>query len=109
VRAGLSIVSELERVNQRLESEQGVRLGVRIGIHTGDVVMGETGSGKDRGIVAWGHTVNLADRLQKATEPDSVAISRETARLVHGLFVMRDLGALSLEGIARVLATCLAG
>ena len=95
-RAGLSIVSELERINPQLESEYGVRLRVRIGIHTGDVVIGEPGSGE---MMALGHTVNLADRIQRVAEPDSVVISRETARLVEGLFVTHDLGPQSLKGI----------
>jgi len=100
VRAGLSTVSELEQIVPRMEAECGVRLGVRIGIHTGDVVMGELGSGRHRETLALGHTVNLAARLQGEAEPGSVVISGETARLVRGLFVTRDLGTRSLAGIA---------
>jgi predicted ATPase len=76
-------------------------LRVRIGIHTGPVVVGQTGPAQRREIAALGHTLNLAARLQGVATPDSVVISAETLRLVQGLFVTEPLGEFALKGIAQ--------
>jgi class 3 adenylate cyclase len=47
VRAGLGIVEAMDTLNRRLAQEQGVRLALRVGIHTGLVVVGTMG-GEDR-------------------------------------------------------------
>jgi predicted ATPase/class 3 adenylate cyclase len=104
VRAGLGILAELEALNPRLESEYGIRLPVRIGIHTGTVVMGDLGGGQLRETLALGQTVNLASRLQHVAERDSVVMSSQTLRLVRGLFVTEDLGLHSLAGFAEPVA-----
>jgi len=45
VRTGLGMVEAIATLNRRMEQRQGVRLAVRVGIHTGLVVVGETGGG----------------------------------------------------------------
>jgi class 3 adenylate cyclase len=97
VRAGLEIVEALPAFNQQLESERSIRLAVRVGIHTGMVVVGELGRHGDN--VALGDTMNLAARIEAAAEPDTVVCSSATLRLVSGLFVTRELGARELKGI----------
>ena len=96
VRAGLEIVASLHHLNtprQRL-------LQVRIGIHTGLVVIGEIGSSEKREILALGETPNLAARVQGVAAPDTVVMSAVTQRLVQGLFECQDLGPQVLKGIA---------
>lgn len=99
VRAGLRIVSELRGSNRRLEDDYGLRVGVRIAIHTGWVVVGSVGGGVTPVTLALGETVNVAARLQSVGEHDSVVISDETLRLVRGLFVTELLGVHTLRGI----------
>jgi class 3 adenylate cyclase len=78
-------------------------LQVRIGIHTGLVVIGEIGSSEKREILALGETPNLAARLQGLAEPDTVVISASTQRLVAGLFECQNLGPQTLKGISTPL------
>jgi class 3 adenylate cyclase/tetratricopeptide (TPR) repeat protein len=92
VRAGLEIVDARPAFN-----EQRDRLAVRVGIHTGMVVVGELGRHGEN--VALGDTMNRAARIGAAAEPDAVVCSSATLRLVAGLFVTRDLGARELKGI----------
>jgi class 3 adenylate cyclase/tetratricopeptide (TPR) repeat protein len=99
VRAGLEVVEALPAFNEELEAERGVRLAVRVGIHTGMVVVGELGRHGDN--VALGDTMNQAARIEAAAEPDTVVCSSATLRLVSGIFVTRDLGARELKGIDR--------
>ena len=65
---------------------------MRIGIHTGLVVVGEIGSSEKREMLALGETPNLAARIQGQADPDEVVISAATYRLVEGLFACEDRG-----------------
>src|SRR5512145_3365975 len=100
VRAGLGMVEALGQLNTRLEAERGVHLAVRLGIHTGLVVVGEVGGGSRQEQLALGETPNLAARLQGIAAPNTVVISAATHRLVQGYFACQDLGAQTLRGIA---------
>jgi class 3 adenylate cyclase len=99
VRTGLGIVEAMAVLNARLGRDKGVRLAVRLGIHTGPVVVGDIGSGERRERLALGDTPNLAARLQALAESDTVVISDATSRLVQGYFVCQDRGVHTLKGI----------
>ena len=100
VRAGLAILRALERLNTRLQREHDVRLALRIGVHTGLVVMGEMGRGAQQQQLALGETPNVAAHIQALTTPNTVMISSATTRLVQGYFACHDLGAYPIKGIA---------
>ena len=77
---------------------------MRIGLHTGLVVIGEMGSSEKREILALGEAPNIAARLQGLAEPDTVVLSAATHRLVVGLFECQDLGLQTLKGISTPLS-----
>ncbi|HEV8715848.1 MAG TPA: adenylate/guanylate cyclase domain-containing protein [Candidatus Binatia bacterium] len=79
-------------------------LQVRIGIHTGPVVVGAIGSGGRQEQLALGEVPNIAARVQALAEPDTMVLSAATHRLVAGLFECQDLGPQTLKGIATPLA-----
>src|SRR5262249_33742296 len=99
VRAGLGILDAMGMLNTRLAQHQSVRLAVRIGIHTGPVVVGTMGSGGRHEQLARGETPHLGARLQSLATPDSVVISETTHRLVQGYFRCDDLGRPGLKGV----------
>jgi hypothetical protein len=99
VHTGLGILEAMGVLHTRLVQFKGVRLAVRIGIHTGPVVVGEIGSGDRHERLALGDTPNLAARLQDLAEPDTVVISGTTSHLVQGYFVCQDRGVHALKGI----------
>jgi TOMM system kinase/cyclase fusion protein len=103
VRAALGIADAMERLNVRLRRERDARLAVRVGIHTGLVVVGEIGSGARHEQLALGETPNLAARLQASAEPDTVVISAATHRLIERWFTCRDLGLQPAKGVAMPL------
>ena len=96
-RAGLSIVEATAALNAR-QPAGGVHLAVRVGIHTGLVVVGEVGGGSRREQLALGEAPNVAARIQALAEPDTVVISAATHRLVERSFTCRALGARELRG-----------
>jgi class 3 adenylate cyclase len=99
VRTGLGILSAMGELNSRLQQAKGIQLAVRVGIHTGLVVVGEMGGGGRQEQLALGETPNLAARLQGLAEPNTLVISDATFRLVQGYFDCQDLGAQSLRGV----------
>jgi class 3 adenylate cyclase/predicted ATPase len=101
VRAGLGIVEALGQLNTRLEQERGVRLAVRLGIHTGLVVVGEVGGGTRQEQLALGETPNLAARLQGIATPNTVVASAATVQLLGGFFTYQSLGTSILKGLAQ--------
>jgi class 3 adenylate cyclase/predicted ATPase len=96
---GLRMVEAIRTLNSRLEREQATRLAIRIGIHTGLVVVGEVGSGRRQEHLALGETPNIAARLQDCAAPDTVVISTATFRLVQGYFTAEPLGVHTLKGL----------
>ena len=92
VRAGLAIVDVMVPLNIRLEPQYGVRVAVRLGLHTGVAVVGSVGSGTRQEQLAMGDTPNIAARLQSLAAPNTVVLSAVTVRLLHGMFVLEDVG-----------------
>src|SRR2546421_11758102 len=72
VRAGLGILHALDPLNARLTLPLGERLAVRLGAHTGLVVVGSVGEGARQEHLAVGETPNLAARLQGLAAPNSL-------------------------------------
>src|SRR5262249_25431724 len=99
VRTGLGILAAMEDLYTRLQQEQGLHLAIRIGIHTGLVVVGAMGSTGRQEQLALGETPNVAARIQGLAASNTVAISDATYRLVQGYFQCQDLGARALRGI----------
>jgi class 3 adenylate cyclase len=96
-RAGLELLDSLVRLN---ETSAYPRLAARIGIDSGEVVVG---AGADHDADVFGDTPNIAARVESAAEPDSVLVSYSTHDLVSGLFVVEDCGSRSLKGLAKPL------
>jgi class 3 adenylate cyclase/tetratricopeptide (TPR) repeat protein len=105
VHAGLGILEAMRAFQTHLERGKGVRLAVRLGIHTGLVVVGEIGAGTRKEQLALGETPNIAARLQGLAEPDTVLISAAMYRLVQGSFVCRALSNQTLKGMSQSV-TC---
>src|SRR5262249_46255188 len=103
VRAALVIMEAIATLNVRLRRERGITLAVRIGIHTGPVVVGEVGGASRREALALGETPNVAARLQALAESDTVVISAATHRLLPGSVTVTDLGAQVIKGLSAPL------
>jgi class 3 adenylate cyclase len=100
VQSGLGILTAMDTLNTRLERDKGLRLTVRVGIHTGLVVVGEMGGSGRHEQLALGDTPNVAARIQGLAAPDTVLISAATYRLVQGYFTATAMGPQTLKGVA---------
>jgi class 3 adenylate cyclase/predicted ATPase len=105
IRAALEIVEAVKKV------PAPDALHVRVGIATGPVVVGETGSG-DASVpkLAVGETPNVAARIQGLADADQIIIGADTRRLVGGTFDLADFGEHVLKGIVEPVRTwCVTG
>ena len=96
VRAGLAILATISDMNEKFAQEHKVRLQVRVGIHTGTVVVAQ-GGGNEADI--FGDAPNIASRVQAMAEPDTVVITSAVHDMVSGSFYVEDRGAQKLKGI----------
>jgi class 3 adenylate cyclase/predicted ATPase len=100
VRAGLGIIDAIGNLASRIRKQHGVPLAVRVGIHTGLVVVGEVGGEGQRSMDIVGDTPSVAARLQDLAQPDTVVLTEATHRLVAGYFDCQELGPRTLKGIS---------
>jgi class 3 adenylate cyclase len=104
VRTGLGMLDALGDLNARLQPAKGIQLAIRIGIHTGLVVIGDMGGAGRQEQLALGEVPNVAARMQGLAEPNTVAISAATYRLIQGYFECQELGVQTLRGVAEPIA-----
>ncbi|CAN5900165.1 AAA family ATPase [soil metagenome] len=103
VLAALDLVAAMSEARADLDRRLGVAPEVRVGIHTGRVVvtdLSDDHSVRERDSIV-GVAPNLAARIQQAAEPDMVVISDVTQQLVDADFYMHSLGVRELKGINR--------
>jgi class 3 adenylate cyclase len=80
IRTGLGILDALGELNKGLQQAKGIQLALRLGIHTGLVVIGEMGGAGRQEQLALGETPNVAARIQGLAAPNTIAISEATSR-----------------------------
>lgn len=99
-RAALEAQRLLDGINIRYAAPVGVKLAVRIGLNTGEMIVGNLGSSRKRNYTVMGDAVNLASRLEGANKAfgTGILLGEETARRVQGVLVTRPLARLRVKG-----------
>ncbi len=103
VRTGLGILDAINPLNTQLALPPQDRIAVRVGIHTGVVVVGDVGEGVRQELLALGETPNIAARLQHLAAPNTLVISAKTYQLIEGYFTCEALGEQPLGALAQHL------
>jgi class 3 adenylate cyclase/tetratricopeptide (TPR) repeat protein len=97
VRAAEEMRQRLGTLNDELERDWGVRLEMRMGVNTGEVVAGDPAAGQS---FATGDTVNVAARLEQAAAPGEILLGEATYGLVRDAVEVGEPKELSLKGKA---------
>ena len=97
VRAALAVRDSLQHFNEQARGRRA-QLQVRVGIHTGPVVVGTVGNDFKMDYTAIGDTTNLAARMQSLAQPGTILVSEATHRRVRGFFQLRAAGNFEVKG-----------
>jgi len=98
--AALHLRDAVREYANEVRARHGVPFGVRIGLNSGDVVVGKIGDDLRMDYTAQGHTVGLAQRMEALAESGHACVSEHTARLVTGYFQLQDLGRTKVKGVS---------
>ncbi len=101
VLAALRLVERMGHAAVELHRRHGIEPAIRVGVHSGTVVIAGLASGALDGSAISGSAPNVAARLQGEAEPGTVVISDTTRQLVDPHFELKPMGTRSLKGIAR--------
>jgi predicted ATPase/class 3 adenylate cyclase len=100
LRSATAIHLEMSRFSDRLKQEREYlpSLKMRVGIHTGPVVVGTVGTNLRVEFKAVGDTVNLASRMEGLAEPGATYVTEDTFKLTEGFFRFEALGEKEVKG-----------
>jgi class 3 adenylate cyclase/tetratricopeptide (TPR) repeat protein len=101
--AALEMQRAVGEYADEVRRSDGISLTTRIGINSGDVVVGSIGDDLSLSYTAVGHTVGLAQRMESLAEPGKAYLTAHTARLAAGFLEMRDLGEFEIKGASEPL------
>lgn len=93
LRTGLGILHAVEQANKKWAAEGGLPIKIRIGVHTGLVVVDDH--------LALGEAVNIAARLEGLAPHNAMVISPQTYNLAKAWFEVKSLGDHTLKGITQ--------
>ena len=96
--AALSIQKAIGKYGEKVKKETGVNFRMRIGLNSGQVIVGSIGDDLRMDYTAVGDTTNLAARMENAAKPGSILVSTNTHRLVRDFFEFESLGKVAVKG-----------
>jgi class 3 adenylate cyclase/tetratricopeptide (TPR) repeat protein len=101
--AALHLQHELSSYSAELRRELGLSFSVRIGLNSGEVVVGAIDPNLAMDYTAVGHTVGLAQRMEQLAEPGKAYLTDQTASVAEGYLALADLGEHSIKGVTRAV------
>src|SRR5262245_56243738 len=96
--AALDLARELGALAEDVRHESGLEVAMRMGLNSGEVVVGRIGDDLRMDYTAQGHVVGLAARVQQLAPPGGVMVTEPTARLAAGFFHFLDRGEQRFKG-----------
>ncbi len=99
--AALHLRDALRHYADELRIGKGISFAVRMGLNSGEVVVGKIGDDLRMDYTALGHTANLAARMEQIAEPGRLYLAEATAQICQGFFALRDLGRHEVRGLSQ--------
>ena len=96
--AALWLRDELRPYADELRRTRGLNFSVRMGLNSGEVIVGKIGDDLRMDYTAQGHTVGLAQRIEQLASAESCYLTEATARLVRSFFELHALGGFEIKG-----------
>jgi adenylate cyclase len=105
VRAAVDMQRKARELTAKWTGEGGFPVHVRIGINTGEVVVGNMGSSRRLSYTVLGSAVNLAKRLESSAPVDGILISERTRDLIAPFISTRLFGTIRVKGLETPVET----
>ena len=99
--ASIAIQTTIEKENKIRQNKGLIKCHVGIGIHNGEVVIGNIGSNDRMDYTAIGHTVNLASRLCSSAKAGEILITDDTMQLTTKTFKSQRKDPIKVKGISQ--------
>ncbi len=99
--AALAIQRAMEAHADEARRTLGIEVSVRIGLHSGEVVVRTIGNDLSMDYDAIGPTVHLASRMEQLASPGTVRLTAATADLAEGFVELRSLGQVPVKGLSQ--------
>jgi class 3 adenylate cyclase/tetratricopeptide (TPR) repeat protein len=97
LRAACDLREAVAPLDEELVRDHGLRLRLRIGVATGEVIAGDPADGST---FATGETVVVAERMERAARPSEVLIADTTYRLASGAAIVEPVDSVAAKGIS---------
>jgi class 3 adenylate cyclase/tetratricopeptide (TPR) repeat protein len=101
--AALAMQEAIRRGSEELRRAQGLEVQIRVGIHSGEVVVRAIGSDLHMDYTAVGQTTHLAARMEQLAPPGTIRLTAETLRLAEGFVQVNPLGPIPVKGMAELV------
>ena len=98
--AALRMQESVKRYAVERQRVEDIPIHVRIGLHSGEVVVRSIGSDLHMDYTAVGQTTHLAARMEQAALPGSILVTADTMRLAEGFVTVKSLGPLAIKGLS---------
>ena len=103
--AALAIAEQVREFAAELRQATGLRFSVRVGLNSGEVVVGAIGDDLRMDYTAQGHTVGLAARMQQSATAGRIYLTGHTAALVAEYFELEPVGKVRVKGVREAVKT----
>jgi class 3 adenylate cyclase len=98
--AALRMQEAVNRYADGVQRTEGVPIQIRVGLNSGDVVVGAIGNDLKMDYTAVGQTVHLASRMEQMAKPGSIMMTADTLRLAEGYVQVNSLGPAAVKGMS---------
>jgi class 3 adenylate cyclase len=103
--SALTMLEAIDRYAAERRSSLGADIKIRVGLNSGEVMIGSIQSDLRMNYTATGRAVHLAARMEQVTAPGTILITATTFVLTEGLFDCKSLGPVTIKGLIEPVAT----
>jgi class 3 adenylate cyclase len=104
--AALAMQTALRRYGEEARHTHGLEVQIRVGLHSGEVVVRAIGNDLHMDYSAVGQTTHLAARMEQLAPPGSIRLTASTLGLVEGLVQVNTLGQFPVKGLSEPVEVC---
>ncbi len=98
--AALRMQERVKRYAEEARRAYGVNVQIRVGLNSGEVVVGAIGSDLHMDYTAVGRTTHLASRMEQLASPGSILMTRATLDMAEGFVAVKPIGPVPVKGLA---------